>query len=114
MATYVRYEFYYSEADMLRLKNSVMAGGYGPRKFYIGAKLVSVVTYFGYSIFVATTGQRVKIPRANNFSAFLYTYPVVKKNYMYLNRVHGSGEGSRFFDDTLEDKLGGARSMLGV
>lgn len=33
---------------------------------------------------------------------------------MYLNRVHGSGDGSRFFDDTLEDKLGGARSMLGV
>lgn len=73
MATYVRYEFYYSESDMLKLKSRVMADGYGPKKFYVGAKLVSVVTYFGYSLFVGPNGTRIKIPRENNFALF-YTH----------------------------------------
>ena len=86
--------------------------GYGAKRNYRGAKIVDTTEYYydSYTIKLAN-GVRTTIP-AGHFFAYTCTYPDYKANKVTVTKS-GKG-GSQFYDDSIDDVLGGEKRELGV
>lgn len=79
-------------------------------QYHPGAKLVSILTIKWYTE-VTIVGQGTMRTNCSS-SAYLYTYP--KTEYVYgRTNVFVDLTKSSFYDDTLDDKLGGEKETLG-
>ena len=90
-----------------------------------GLKLVYVITYwwpedytYKYVSYGGTSGhgyyEKYVYP-SGSFKAFSYIYPVQKTNISVETVAKEGGNGSSvFFDDTIDDKLGGIKMLLGA
>lgn len=88
-------------------RDIIIAGGYRNKKqFHYEAELVAEIEYrWKVRVMGKTYTQRMY--------AYTYTYPRTTYQYGTVN-TYATGPGDRFFDDTLNEPLGGPKEMLGV
>lgn len=90
---------------------SFKAAGFSKvRRNILGAKLSSKLVYKWY-VDVAIEGQGSKRYPASA-TGYIFTYPVTKVVRGTTN-VYKESYGDYFFEDTIDDKLGGQKEILG-
>ena len=88
------------------VRRSIISAGYGRKEFHRGAKLV-VKTIYKYSVRVMGDTYHGTI------TASSYTYPKVKTIASLVTLNQASDRGI-YTDDSLVDRLGGERVILGA
>lgn len=97
------------------IKKELMKKGYGFKKNYIEAEVETITKYWwkGYTFKMITAGGTVK----QKFSGgFFYVYTYVYPKYYTTRKVvtKNVSENSQYYEDTIDDKLGGMEQKLGV
>lgn len=105
----------YSHNMIFEVKKKLYELGYRGKKNYPGAEKVGVTKYWWdeETIHMVSGGHTytVRLP-AGYFYAYIYKYPIYDKTT--TNIVGYESQGSGFYDDSLDDKLGGEKELLGV
>lgn len=98
-------------AYLSNLKRGLYGKGFKFKKNYEGAQLVSATKYWwdGYWLNIPFYGD-LWVP-GGYFFAYVYTYPDYIINKKAITKEEARGKG--FYDDSLDDLLGGSEEKLG-
>lgn len=98
-----------------QIKEGLMKQGFGFKKNYKETKLIAVTKYWWPSakqhIYYAGGSTTITFP-AGQFYVYTYTYPEYKVNKSVVTSYENVE--NLFYDDSIEETLGGERRMLGV
>ena len=89
------------------LRNGLKAQGFKSYKYYEGTEITAITEYWW-----SEAGPFFKRVPAGRFFVYDCTYPVYRTNKVTV--VQKSRSADEFYDDTIDEKLGGLEEKLGV
>ena len=96
------------------LKRNLKANGFGYRRNYEGAKLIKTTKYTwpSYTMHAATpTGSVSMTFPGGSFCAYVYTYPEYEIRYVNITKT--DNRISKYYEDNIDEVLGGPVQTLG-
>ena len=98
----------------IKLKQNLKASGFGYKLNREGARLVKTTKYSwpSYTLKMVVPGGTKKIVfDAGYFCAYVYTYPEYETRYVNVTRT--DDRFSQYYEDNIDEVLGGPKETLG-
>lgn len=96
----------------MSIRRGLYNSGFGAKRRHEDAKLLSMTKYWWNSYTISiVNGPTVTIP-AGHFFAYVYSIPNYVTNKKTVVVEQGLGKG--YYDDSIDDMLGGERITLGA